>query len=170
MSEGKPETPAMSYLSLYPILRRVARDHGYALALHGSLQRDMDLVAVPWRDEVSDPETLVRAMAEVTGLYFVNGWSGPHQLPGGRIGHKLTPGGDLYLDISILPSTTAAERRGAERGVRERIAAMSVGDCKVLESRILRINADLPYIASEEGFAARIRAAVLAALFPEGGR
>lgn len=65
---------------------------------------------------------------------------------------------------------TAAERRGAELGVRERIAAMSVGDCQALESRILRINDSLPYITSEEGFAARIRAAVLAALFPEGGR
>ena len=26
----------------------VAREMGYALALHGSMNRDMDLIAVPW--------------------------------------------------------------------------------------------------------------------------
>jgi hypothetical protein len=31
-------------------MRRAAKDAGYAITVHGSLNRDIDLVAVPWRE------------------------------------------------------------------------------------------------------------------------
>jgi hypothetical protein len=36
------------YTSLLPELRRVAREYGYELGLHGSMTRDLDLIAAPW--------------------------------------------------------------------------------------------------------------------------
>lgn len=33
---------------ILPPMRRAAKDAGYALTVHGSLNRDIDLVAVPW--------------------------------------------------------------------------------------------------------------------------
>lgn len=43
-------------------LQAEARDAGYALLLHGSLMRDVDVVAVPWREE-HDEQALVDAFA-----------------------------------------------------------------------------------------------------------
>jgi hypothetical protein len=39
---------------LLPALREVARRFGYALAVHGSLEWDIDLVAVPWCENAPD--------------------------------------------------------------------------------------------------------------------
>ena len=57
---------------ILPPMRRAAKDKGYAITVHGSLNRDIDLVAVPWREHnVSDPDQLVIALcgavAAVTG-------------------------------------------------------------------------------------------------------
>ncbi len=36
--------------ALLPALRYLAHGCGYALTTHGTMRRDIDLVAVPWRD------------------------------------------------------------------------------------------------------------------------
>jgi hypothetical protein len=58
----KTPTIAPAYAGLYAGLCEVAREHGYALAVHGSLQNDMDLVACPWTEEAADPDTLAAAL------------------------------------------------------------------------------------------------------------
>lgn len=57
---------------ILPPMRRVAKDIGYAITVHGSLNRDIDLVAIPWREHgVADRDRLVQALvgavAAVTG-------------------------------------------------------------------------------------------------------
>jgi hypothetical protein len=48
---------------ILPAMRRAALDAGYALTVHGSLNRDIDLVAVPWRDgPVWSADRLVEAL------------------------------------------------------------------------------------------------------------
>lgn len=49
------------------LARAAARQHGYALAVHGSLKRDVDLLAVPWIEGASGPRRLARAVAEAIG-------------------------------------------------------------------------------------------------------
>lgn len=41
------------YPALPPIdrIRELAKEIGYAIAVHGSLERDLDLIAAPWSDE-----------------------------------------------------------------------------------------------------------------------
>jgi hypothetical protein len=39
------------YAHCYSQLHKIAREMGYNILLHGSLDRDLDLVAVPWIDE-----------------------------------------------------------------------------------------------------------------------
>lgn len=39
------------YAQCYHKLQSIARELGYNLLIHGSMDRDMDLVAVPWIDE-----------------------------------------------------------------------------------------------------------------------
>jgi ribosomal protein S27AE len=71
---GKPDATARCFMlaqKLIGPLRRVAYTHGYALPEHGSLQRDIDLVAVPWTAEACDPFVLAEALrakaAEING-------------------------------------------------------------------------------------------------------
>jgi len=45
----KPASRAPIYAAcVYPELAELCRDCGYALAVHGSLARDFDLIAIPW--------------------------------------------------------------------------------------------------------------------------
>lgn len=48
-------------------IRIKARALGYAVAVHGSTARDVDLLAVPWVEGATSPEELAKALAEVTG-------------------------------------------------------------------------------------------------------
>lgn len=46
------------YLSRLPVIREAAKEHGYAIGLHGSARRDLDLMAMPWREGCADKNTL----------------------------------------------------------------------------------------------------------------
>jgi len=97
--------PAM-YAMLYPGLVKVANGLGYALALHGSLSRDMDLLAVPWTEEAPPAEELVAALREKLGRYAdytVEGINGPHEKPHGRRAWSILLWGHGYIDLSVMP-------------------------------------------------------------------
>lgn len=106
--EAKPISLATAYLQIYPALMEAARSKGYALAIHGSLNRDMDLIAVPWTEEAADPRELLASLCEVTGLYRIYQRREDHDpictnKPHGRLAFKLYPGGSPYIDLSIMP-------------------------------------------------------------------
>lgn len=52
---------------MYQGLCDVARKHGYALAIHGTLVNDMDLIAAPWTEEAVDAEVLKDALLKHIG-------------------------------------------------------------------------------------------------------
>jgi hypothetical protein len=110
----KPATMAPVYAVLYAKMAEAARGCGYALAVHGSMQRDLDVVAIPWTEGATDATTVVRAMAEVAARrvggdlvvgYQASGTPRPH----GRVGFSFpfvsadgfTPDG--YVDVSVMP-------------------------------------------------------------------
>lgn len=51
-------------------IRAIGREHGYAIAVHGSLRshRDIDLIAVPWTKNAHSALTLRRAIAKLPYL------------------------------------------------------------------------------------------------------
>ena len=102
--------PAL-FAALYPMLRAKARTMGYGLAIHGSLVRDMDLIAVPWVDEPETPDALAQALQDTIG-----GWISPSgqmynwrtegtPKPQGRVAYVLRFGGEaiLHIDLSVTP-------------------------------------------------------------------
>lgn len=107
--ETRATKPGVAYLCLYPALRDEARLHGYALAVHGSLGRDMDLIAVPWVEDAADAQTLVESLCKVAGL-FIRPPSEKHPepclKPHGRSAYTLLPGGPLFIDLSVMPKVT----------------------------------------------------------------
>lgn len=87
---------------LYPKLAEVFRSHGYALAVHGSLANDFDLIAVPWVDSAADPQVV----ADECNTKFAAKFSkaDPGQKPHGRVAYKLHLSfGDCALDVSFTP-------------------------------------------------------------------
>lgn len=96
------------YVMAYTKLDRVAWRHGYALALHGSMSRDLDLIAIPWTEDADAPEKLLKAFVN-----FVKGNSkvkikfylpGVTEKPHGRKAYAIPIGHDgHYLDVSIMP-------------------------------------------------------------------
>lgn len=105
---------AAAYVALYPMLLQIAKDHGYALTVHGSLHRDFDLVAIPWIEEASDPYDLITAIKNATATVFthedfdhIEPERNVTQKPHGRLAYSLhvTNSGMYggYLDISVMP-------------------------------------------------------------------
>lgn len=93
-------------------MRTVAREHGYTLALHGSLARDIDMVAVPWLDRASEPERLMLdlrgAVSSLFGTARLDPSEGWNEKPHGRVAqsiHVHCDGHFFYFDVSIMPRT-----------------------------------------------------------------
>lgn len=104
VTNSRPAYPTL-YCAVWPDLVPLAKELGYALMVHGSLARDLDLVAVPWVEEASDPAVL----AEAIRAKF-DSWTGVAKLdettcdkPHGRMGCLINLGGHAVIDLSIMP-------------------------------------------------------------------
>jgi hypothetical protein len=69
----KPSTHAPFFTCLYAALCDTARSHGYALAIHGTVTADCDVIAVPWTDDASEAETLMQAIMSHIGALDYRG-------------------------------------------------------------------------------------------------
>lgn len=113
MTIGKHPRPSEEYIrllrqrhdALMPVLREVAEQYGYALAVHGSLQRDIDLIAVPWREEPMPVDSLVAALHNVCEAVYSCTLSTATDKPCGRRAWViLFPGFEaMYIDLSVFP-------------------------------------------------------------------
>lgn len=45
-------------------IRALAREVGYGLGVHGSLERDLDLIAIPWVETAASPQELADHIAK----------------------------------------------------------------------------------------------------------
>jgi len=85
-------------------VRAAAKDCGYAIAIHGSLARDCDLIAVPWNDSATTPEVLIDTIAQVTNTFSTpSADDSDVKRPHGRRAWKLFFGGKPYFDVSVMP-------------------------------------------------------------------
>ncbi len=91
------------------VARGAAHGCGYALAVHGSELRDLDLIAVPWSDEAQDGDALIAAICRAVGG-TING--PPTEKPHGRRSFSILVGDVVlgnfkplrpYLDVSVVP-------------------------------------------------------------------
>jgi hypothetical protein len=102
----KPAT--LVYVESIEHLRRRARELGYALAVHGSLARDIDLLACPWTDEAVSADELaeaIRKQAELSsGCKVYQRHDNPGHKPHGRLAYTLIYAhGQTYIDLSVMP-------------------------------------------------------------------
>lgn len=95
------------YAHCFEILKRIALTYGYNLVLHGSMDRDLDLIAIPWETNLDDYEKMLSNFCKVlNGMLTQKATEMPH----GRKAYVIEldradfTGKDslYYLDISIL--------------------------------------------------------------------
>lgn len=91
-------------------IRAIARDHGYAIGVHGSLraERDIDLIAAPWLVNAHAPRTLMRAINKLPYLSRVKKHDHDAPKPHGRLGYVWiielrAQGCPQYVDLSVMP-------------------------------------------------------------------
>lgn len=98
-------------------LRATARSLGYALTVHGTLKRDIDLVACPWSDEAAEARVLAEALRDTArehngGIAHMkpgedeDQWhlaGMPTHKPLGRLCWSFHLGGGPYIDLSVMP-------------------------------------------------------------------
>lgn len=119
----KPSTPKPQlYAYYFSHLKDIATDYGYNLVVHGSMNRDLDLIAIPWVNEPKPEVEMIRALNDWLGGEIDESLTGT--LPGGRTSYviNLNRGGykknkegliidpiefvkdpQYYIDISVTP-------------------------------------------------------------------
>lgn len=85
-----------------------AFSYGYALAIHGSVMRDLDVVAVPWTEDASEPQELVDAFAKAIAFLHVD--EKPEVKLHGRMVWTLAFPGTCFVDLSIMPKSEGVNR------------------------------------------------------------
>lgn len=117
MSDKPIKAKPGMYALFYENLKQIAKDFGYNLVIHGSLNRDLDLIAIPWVDNPKPEIEMVQAFDDyLRGMHYTDS---EHYcfsiLPGGRKSYIINLNrGDkrgewskydeqYYLDISITP-------------------------------------------------------------------
>lgn len=92
------------YARIFTIARCVAWGGGYALMMHGSFTRDLDLLATPWEDRACAPERLIERIEHATGLRH-NGHAPGDKPHGRRVWTLLLPtfGDPRFVDFSVTP-------------------------------------------------------------------
>ena len=105
------------YSYCYESLKEIAKEYGYNLVLHGSMNRDLDLIAIPWVDEPKDEVDMLIAFQEyLCGFKTINATKDTFcfsVLPGGRNSYVISMNRvgkwnnyideQYYVDISITP-------------------------------------------------------------------
>lgn len=98
------------YAALYPGMVKVAREKGYALAIHGSILCDLDLIACAWRDDAVSPDHLMQALWDELARFDLGEDFHKYKnleckaMPGGRLSYCIPIMGDWFIDLSVYPS------------------------------------------------------------------
>jgi hypothetical protein len=116
------------YAIFYEHLKQIAEQYGYNLVVHGSMHRDMDLIAIPWSDTPRSEQEMIGEFEE-----YLTGKKTPLR-PNGEIYYSTLPGGrhaytidlnrgdkhgewvrfedkEYYLDISVVQSLILKEEK-----------------------------------------------------------
>ncbi len=108
------------YAQLLPRIRECAKTLGYAVALHGTMKRDLDLIAVPWVEDAKSAAELVEMIARNVAGFVVgkdvdgkirNGEvehiDNPTKHPHGRLSWNICWGGRAFIDLSVMPRVSS---------------------------------------------------------------
>lgn len=115
LESGRVPVAAGIYAMILPRLKDGAARLGYAIALHGSMARDLDLVAIPWSEGAAAAEDVVALAVEISGGYVLGE---PGAKPHGRRAWTIALGAGLFIDLSIVPRLEPGGGAAGQHGTR----------------------------------------------------
>jgi hypothetical protein len=77
---------AVFYAAMWQDLKDAAKSHGWALGLHGSLNSDMDIMAMPWDEHANSVDLMISSICNC----FTES---------NRVVYTLSIWADFYLDM-----------------------------------------------------------------------
>lgn len=96
---------AVFYACMWNDFRQAALNCGWALGLHGSLNSDMDIMAMPWVEDAKSVDELILAIENCftipEGAHHVKTTKNTDK-PNGRVVYTIHIFADFYLDINII--------------------------------------------------------------------
>lgn len=97
---------AVFYACMWEDFKNAALDCGWALGLHGSLNSDMDIMAMPWVEDAKSVEQMIealeRCLTKPDEQIFKTGCS--YDKPNNRVVYTIHIFADFYLDINVIES------------------------------------------------------------------
>ena len=95
---------AAFYACMWDDFRQAAMDCGWALALHGSLASDIDIMAMPWTENATSADDMIKYMIgkcfcgnKITEFIKTKG-----KKPNNRVVYTISIWADFYLDINVI--------------------------------------------------------------------
>lgn len=108
------------YAIMFEPLKIIALKYGYNLVLHGSLNRDMDLIAIPWVEIIGDAEEMINEFCDYVGgeinedctkttfhgrkHFVIDIYRGGYEKGSGFARLTYTADPQTYIDISVIPA------------------------------------------------------------------
>lgn len=90
--------PAL-YAFYVEIIKTVGLKYGYNIIPHGSFARDLDLIAIPWQDEIGDKDNMIDEIAKIIGGTLLMQNRSVDHIDGDRF--SLKPHGRIVYIINI---------------------------------------------------------------------
>lgn len=87
------------YAYYFDILKEIGLKYGYNIVLHGSIKRDLDIIAIPWIKDIGDQDEMIDEMIEVIGGHILMVNRSTDNIDGDRF--KVTHHGRMQYVINI---------------------------------------------------------------------
>jgi len=90
----------------FTLIWKLAREVGYSVGLHGSMKRDVDLIAAPWTDEAVSAEDFIAHMVDGLNAHLIgeHGTVKPHGRRAWAI--QIRDAYKKHMDVSVMPRVT----------------------------------------------------------------
>ncbi|MBQ4263113.1 MAG: hypothetical protein IJB83_02575 [Bacilli bacterium] len=107
MKDIKLNPKPMFYACVLEGLRKIAKENGYALAIHGSCASDLDLIAVRWNDTFSTPNELAKCFINELSNYAFDKsefeeLTTPEHRYKNQIHYTIPIIADWYIDLTVI--------------------------------------------------------------------
>lgn len=60
------------YAFFFEAIKEIGKEYGYNIVLHGSMNRDLDLIAIPWQVIIGDKMEMLNKICECIGGFILN--------------------------------------------------------------------------------------------------
>lgn len=97
------------YHAVLKIAKHIGMEKGYAIAVHGSMTRDLDIVAIPWQTGCSTPRQFADSLKNVTGGGKIGFYDKDQKSIHGYFKYSIAlplsfESGEMpYIDMTVIP-------------------------------------------------------------------